>query len=165
MEITRRKFITVCSLGAAAVSLAPLMQACSKASRLNTDQFLKLSAILTGFKEKELDLKLAELYMNSLNDFPPSNATLGDIYKTTGLNDGEKPTPPFIEGTLFTDPEEKILADTLIHYWYTGTYKIASGVKTASYQNQLAWKSTGYLIPNAQCRGSFGFWADKPNIA
>ncbi|HAX48540.1 MAG TPA: sugar dehydrogenase complex small subunit [Ignavibacteria bacterium] len=165
MELTRRKFITICSLGAAALTLAPVMQACTKTSELNPDQFLKLSAILTGFKEKELDVKLAETYMNSLNDFPPSKAGLGDIYKTIGLGDGEKPTPPFIEGTLFTDPEEKILADTLIQYWYTGTYKDASGMKSASYQNQLAWKSTGYLIPNAQCRGTFGFWADKPNIA
>lgn len=165
-SFTRRKFITVCSLGAAALSLSPIISACSKkGSSFAVNEFLKLSAVLTGFKESELDHGLAQIYLNSINSLPPSKAGLDELYNSLALNDGQSPGYSFVEAKVFGSNEEKILADTIITYWYTGTYNSPEGMKTASYQNQLAWRATGYLIPNAQCRGTFGLWQNKPTMS
>lgn len=164
-KISRRKFITVCAMGTAAAAVYSVFPACSKSGGISQDEFIKLSSVLTGFKPDELDKTLAAEYYKSLTQFPPSKASLGDIYKTIGLGDGENPGKTFIEGTIFTNNEEKIFANTIIKYWYTGTYKTAQGMKVSNYQQAYAWKATGYLIPNAQCRGTFGFWQNKPNIS
>lgn len=166
-KFNRREFITVCSLGAAAVAAYTILPGCTKSltSSLSIDEFIKLSSVLTGFKESELDKTLAAAYLKSVNEFPPSKSSLNSLYKSLALGDGEKPGKDFTETSVFKNNEEKILADALITYWYTGIYKTSEGFKVASYENQLAWKSTGYLIPNAQCRGTFGFWQSKPTLS
>lgn len=164
-KFSRRKFITTCSLGIGALTVYSILPGCSKPTPVSPEDFIKLSSLLTGFKPEELDKTLAETYRKSLTDFPPSKASLKELYQTLGVGDGEKAGNKFVEGTVFTDNEQKILADTIINYWYTGTYKDSGGMKVSNYQQQLAWKSTGYLIPNAQCRGTFGFWQSKPVIS
>ena len=123
-----------------------------------------LSSILTGFKESELDKLLADTYLKSLTEYPPSKASLAEIYSDLNIGVNKIPDSKHIEQTVLKDPQTKLLADTVINYWMTGTYRSKDGMKVSDYESMYAFKATGYLIPNAQCRGNFGFWENKPVI-
>lgn len=158
--ITRRQFITYCGMSAAAVaaysSLPGIFTGCST-SGFSMDKFMQLSAFLTGFDENSgvFQEKLATIYLESLEKFPPSKTTLPELYETLGVGTTGK-----INAEL-TDDQEK-LADAVISCWYTGNYTTSEGLKSATYEDMLAWKSTGYVTPNAQCHGTMGFWAAAP---
>lgn len=164
-KISRRDFITSGSMiviGAIAIQQLP---GCSKKPNLEIDEFKKLSSVLTGFKIEELDNSLASTYLKSINDFPPNSISLNQLYEDLNLNSGNLPDQNTIEKIIFGNPEKKVLADTILYYWMSGVYKTKDGLKVSDYQQMYAFKATGYLIPNAQCRGEFGFWADKPVLS
>lgn len=164
-KIDRRKFISYCSLAATAALIYPLTPGCSKKSSLDPDEFIKLSSALTGFKESELDRTLAIAYMKSISEFPPSDASLPELYADLNIESNKTADSNSIEKTILNAPKKKLLADTIINYWMSATYKIKDGMKVSNYQEMYAFKATGYLIPNAQCRGDFGFWQNKPIIS
>jgi hypothetical protein len=157
---TRRQFIKYCGMGAAAVAvyttLPSIFTGCS-ASSFSQEKFIQLSALLTGFDENSgvLNPQYAQLYMESLENFPPSSVTLQQLYDKLGVGTAG---PVNVE---LTDDEEKA-AQAVILCWYTGNYQTADGVKSATYEDMLAWKATDYVTPNAQCHGTMGFWADAP---
>ncbi|MEZ4692026.1 MAG: sugar dehydrogenase complex small subunit [Ignavibacteria bacterium] len=165
-KYSRRDFILTSSLAFLAAGISPVFYSCARKKNLELDEFIRLSSVLTGFKESELDSKLAIVYAISLQDYPPSKATLPQVYKDLKINadPGINPDPEIIEKTLFSNQDNKILSDTLINYWMSGVYKAKDGIKVSNYQEMYAFKATGYLIPNAQCRGKFGFWAEKPVV-
>ncbi len=164
VRINRRKFISYCSFAAASAVFFPVIQGCSGKQNIDLNEFIKLSSILTGFKESELDKSLADTYLKSLMEYPPSKASLGEIYSVLNIESNKIPNSRSIEQTVLNDPQKKLLADTLINYWMTGTYKSKEGMKVSNYESMYAFKATGYLIPNAQCRGNFGFWENKPVV-
>ena len=157
--ITRRKFITYCGMSAAAIAayttLPGIFTGCST-SGFGIDKFMKMSALLTGFdKDSGLDEKLGNIYLESLEQYPPSKTTLSELYETLGVDSNTSET------VELTDDQEK-LAAAVITCWYTGNYTTADGLKSATYEDMLAWKATEYVTPNAQCHGVMGFWADAP---
>lgn len=157
---SRRQFIKYCGISAAAVAvystLPSIFTGCSTDS-FSQEKFIQLSAFLTGFDENSgvLDPKYAQLYQESLKAFPPSKTTLQELYDKLGVG---TTGPVNVE---LSDDEEK-LAQGVILCWYTGNYQTSDGVKSATYEDMLAWNATGYVTPNAQCRGTMGFWADAP---
>jgi len=163
-RINRRKFIFYCSATAATAFLYPAVHGCSGKQNIDLNEFIKLSSILTGFNESELDKLLADTYLKSLMEYPPSKASLADIYSDLNIEPNKVPDSKNIEQTVLNDPQKKLLADTVINYWMTGTYRSKDGMKVSNYESMYAFKATGYLIPNAQCRGNFGFWENKPVI-
>ncbi|MBP9192218.1 MAG: hypothetical protein KBF96_06685 [Ignavibacteria bacterium] len=165
-KYSRRDFIYTGSLLLIAAGLSPAIYSCTKKKHLELDEFIRLSSVLTGFNESELDNKMAVIYAISLQDFPPSEATLPQLYKDLKISPepGKIPDQEFIEKTLFSNQDNKMLSDTIIKYWMSGVYMTKNGLKVSDYQEMYAYKSTGYLIPNAQCRGDFGFWAEKPVV-
>ncbi len=163
-RIKRREFITYCSGAAAAAFIYPVLPGCSGKNTLELNEFIKLSSVLTGFSEIELDRNLASAYLNSLQEFPPSDSNLAELYSDLDLKTNKSPQNSSIENIIFNDPKKKLLANTIINYWFSGTYKSKDGMKVSNYQQMYAWKATGYLIPNAQCRGDFGFWQNKPVV-
>ena len=157
--ITRRKFITYCGMSAAAIAayttLPGIFTGCST-SGFGIDKFMKMSALLTGFdKDAGLDEKLGNIYLESPEQYPPSKTTLSELYETLGVDSGSEVT------VELSDDQEK-LAAAVITCWYTGNYTTADGLKSATYEDMLAWKATDYVTPNAQCHGTMGFWADAP---
>lgn len=157
---TRRQFIKYCGMGAAAAAvyttLPSIFTGCSTSS-FSQEKFLQLSALLTGFDENSgvLNPQYAQLYQESLEKFPPSPVTLQQLYDKLGAGNTD---PVNIE---LSDDEEKT-AQAVILCWYTGNYQTADGMKSATYEDMLAWNATGYVTPNAQCHGTMGFWADAP---
>ena len=163
--LSRRDFIRFCSVAAVGASIIPLIEGCTEKNiEFGNTEFMKLSSVLTGFSETELDKTLAAAYQTSLTDFPPAKTTLKELYISLNINSNKIPSDEEIENVITKNPEYKKLADTLITYWMSGIYKTKDGMKVSDYEKMYAWKSTGYLIPNAQCRGDFGFWQNKPVV-
>ena len=157
---SRRQFIKYCGMSAAAVAVYSTIPAvftgCST-DAFSTEKFTELSAFLTGFDQNSgvLQPDLAKIYQESLEKFPPAKTTLPELYETLGVGTTGK------VNVQLTD-DQAALADAVINCWYTGNYKTADGIKSATYEDMLAWKATGYVTPNAQCRGTMGFWATVP---
>ncbi|MFZ1320053.1 MAG: sugar dehydrogenase complex small subunit [Ignavibacteria bacterium] len=163
--INRRDFIRLCSVAAVGAAVLPIIEGCTeKKVEFGDAEFMKLSSILTGFSDSELDKTLAVTYHTSLKNFPPSKKSLQELYKALKIDSDNIPSDEEIENVITKNPEYKKLADTLITYWMSGIYKTKDGMKVSDYEKMYAWKSTGYLIPNAQCRGDFGFWQNKPSV-
>lgn len=160
---SRRKFIKYCGMGAAAVAVYSTIPAiftgCSTPS-FSTEKFTELSAFLTGFDQNSgvLQPNLAKFYQESLEKFPPAKTTLPELHEVLGVGTTGK------VNVVLTEDQET-LAEAVINCWYTGNYKTADGMKSATYEDMLAWKATGYVTPNAQCRGTMGFWATAPEGA
>ncbi|MCB0724442.1 MAG: twin-arginine translocation signal domain-containing protein [Ignavibacteriae bacterium] len=158
--ITRRKFIAYCGMSAAALAayttLPSIFTGCS--SGFSQDKFIQLSAFLTGFDQASgvFDEKYAEIYLKSLEKYPPSKTTMQELFDTLGVD-----TVGNVNVQL-TDDQQK-LANEIITCWYTGNYTADNDeLKSATYEDMLAWKATGYVTPNAQCHGVTGFWATAP---
>jgi len=162
-KIGRRQFIVICS-AAAAVSMLPLLPGCSKRSDLELAEFKKLSAVLTGFQVTDMDNDLAAIYYKSILEFPPVDVNPSELFADLELDTVVTPAPNIIEQKIYSNPKKTLLANTIITYWLSGSFKSKDGIKVSDYQLMYAWKATGYLIPNAQCRGDFGFWSNKPHV-
>lgn len=161
-HFTRRKFIKVTAAGfvttALSVSLPVSFMSCKKEAEFDFEKFLEISSILTGYEIEELNQQNGELYYQSLLEFPVSNISLSELYEVI-----VKSKDNLEYSQISKNADYKKLSDLIITYWYTASYKTADGKKMSDYEDQLAWKSTGYVTPNAQCHGDMGFWADKPN--
>lgn len=159
---TRRKFIKVTAAGvittAVSISLPVSFISCGKDSEFDLDKFLEISSILTGFDEADLNRTNGKMYFESLIEFPVSNISLNELYEVIIKNKDN-----LEESQITKNPDYKKLTELIITYWYTASYKSADGKKMSDYEDMLAWKSTGYVTPNAQCHGDMGFWANKPN--
>lgn len=62
---------------------------------------------------------------------------------------------------IFDEEQTRSLADTIIEYWYTGTYSEDDQSVVVTYVDALAWKTLHFTKPRSIC-GSPGFWAEKP---
>lgn len=159
---SRRKFIKVSAAGfvttAISLSMPVSFISCGKDSEFDFEKFLEISSILTGFEEGDLDRTNGEMYYKSIVEFPVSNISMSELYEEIIKNKDN------LENSQIAINEDyKKLANLIITYWYTASYKSADGKKISDYEDMLAWKSTGYVTPNAQCHGDMGFWANKPN--
>ncbi|MFW5941883.1 MAG: sugar dehydrogenase complex small subunit [Chloroflexota bacterium] len=130
--------------------------------QLGLDQFLALSAVLTGVAN--LDPTVGRVYLNALRagDF---QLTPADLYQQAGFGPDTTPTLDQVEEAgLFADEDATSLADTIIRYWYTGVYDTPEGEQAvATFVDALAWKALPWTKPNSIC-ASPGFWEQRPNF-
>ncbi|HSM57781.1 MAG TPA: sugar dehydrogenase complex small subunit [Candidatus Sulfomarinibacteraceae bacterium] len=130
--------------------------------QLGLDQFLALSAVLTGVAN--LDPTLGRVYLNALRagDFELAPA---DLYRRAGFSPDAAPSLDDVENSgIFDDEATGALADTIIRYWYTGVYDTPDGEPAvATFVDALAWKALPWTKPNSICAQP-GFWEKRPNL-
>ena len=134
------------------------------ADGFSLEQFLVLSAVLTGVEE--LSPELGRVYMQSLQASDEFDVTLDELYRQAGF---VEETPPssieaLQENGLFESEATSSLSDKIIEYWYTGVYTTPEGESmVATYVDALAWKALNFTKPNSIC-GSPGFWEERPGV-
>ncbi len=125
------------------------------------EPFMALSSLLTGFED--LDPRLGQVYLRSLQADAGSAAGLEQLYEQAGLQ-GEQAPENFeaLEASgIFDQAGTRDLADQIITLWYTGVYSEGEEQVVATFVDSLAWKSLTFTKPLTIC-GSFGFWAQRP---
>jgi hypothetical protein len=126
------------------------------------EQFLALSALLTGFDD--LSPEVARVYLASLTRSEEFAISPAELYQQAGLGGANPPTSldELAAKGLWDDPEAQPLADKIIEMWYTGVYTNENGEQqVATYADNLTWRSLTYTKPLTIC-GSPGFWAQSP---
>ena len=132
----RRRLLA--ALGSASPFLL-LRHSAAAASPASLDEFLSLSARLTG--RSRLDPKIARLYLSALNATPEKRGPLADLARGRSSH-----------------PE---LEREIILSWYTGFYKAGGQIRLATHTGALLWKALGTPAPGT-CGGPMGFWAQPP---
>ncbi|MES2655840.1 MAG: sugar dehydrogenase complex small subunit [Bacteroidota bacterium] len=139
---------------------------------MNTiENFINLSAVLTGYKAIELKPKndtqqVAQKYFDTLTKNTPVDV-LNDLYNTF-LNIKGDITDGVLEQIL-QDATLGQLARNIIQMWYTGIwYGLYPGqmdyvISSTAYTNGLVWKEMG-AHPMGFSEGNFGYWADAPQM-
>jgi len=121
------------------------------------DEFLRLSAILTGVQD--LNPVLGQVYLNSLQS---AGVNLEPLYAGAEIQSATPQTlPALTEGGFFNQEETGSTADRIITMWYTGIYEQDGESRVATFVDALMWKAIAYTKPLTIC-SSFGFWADEP---
>ena len=134
------------------------------ASSLDLAQFMKISRVLTGFKDLDDDAT-GETYLSALNARPEHVAALHSLWRRGGFGTDPSVTIGDLEASgLFADKVMREIADTVIEYWYSGTYVAADGKqRVATYIDALAWRTLGYRVEGpSTCSGDFGSWKEPP---
>jgi hypothetical protein len=139
------------------------------AGELPLEQFLALSAVLTGFDQ--LDPALGAHYLQSLQESGQFEAPVAEtviaIYNQAGFGTDTPPTSveALEDAGLFASASTRKLLDTMIEYWYTGIYTTPTGEPAvATYVDALMWQALPFTKPLTIC-GSPNFWSDPPERA
>jgi hypothetical protein len=135
------------------------------------DNFINLSAVLTGYDALELKpnndtQKVAQTYFDTLNNNAPADV-LEAMYTTfLGI------TGDIEQGVLeqiLQNPTFGQLARNIIQMWYTGLwYGLYPGesdyvISATAYTDGLVWKAMG-AHPMGFSEENFGYWADPPQM-
>jgi hypothetical protein len=163
---SRRRFLAVGIAATALVSLA----GCEAGNPNDLDEFLDLSALLTGFEKADLDPRLARIYLDTIHAMVAASpdSALEKLYRKAGFRTGQKPrTYDEMEAKgAFDDATANAVAEEIMLCWYSGT--IPSGgalkIRVATYDTALAWKSITWTTPNMECRGALGAWSEPPRV-
>lgn len=128
------------------------------------NRFLALSAALTGVSP--LNPVLGRVYWQSLqNDAELTmtpEALIEQVQAETAVST-ELTLANLEAAGVFAQDEAQKLADKIIEYWYTGTYKDEQGeTAVATFVDALAWNVLTYTKPQTIC-GSPYFWANHPS--
>jgi hypothetical protein len=123
----RRRFL------AAAALVAPLAQARLAAQAPTLDEFLALSARLTG--HTDLDRDAATTLLNALLERPDGAAALA------------RP--------------DAALEREIITAWYTGVCTVRGERRLVTHAGALQWRALGMPAPGG-CTGTFGAWSKPP---
>jgi hypothetical protein len=123
----------------AVLAFAALFAACGGLFSISVDDFLTLSQRLTG--RQGLDRQLAATYLNALVATPANQRMLADFMGFGGMS-----------------PEHTALENTIIEWWYTGTYVTGGETKLATHSGALMWSAIGTPAAGT-CGGVFGAWA------
>jgi hypothetical protein len=132
---------------------------------LALEQFLALSAVLTGFSN--LNPEAGQVYLESLQANPELAMTPTELYEQAGFTGDTTPTLETLNETgIFEDEPSRQLADKIIEYWYTGVYDQAGGEQAvATFVDSLAWQALTFTKPLTLCGPEPGFWAERPQAA
>ena len=145
---------------AALPSPVPATLPAAPSDDLPIDQFLALSAVLTGVPTLNPDL--GRIYLQSLQASPDFTVTVTELYEQAGFRtDAPPPTIATLESAgLFAQEATRTLADRIIDLWYTGVYTNTEGEETvATYVDALAWQTLAFTKPTTIC-GYPGFWSE-----
>jgi hypothetical protein len=132
------------------------------ATELSLEEFLALSAVLTGFEN--LDPVLGSVYLQSLQTSEQFAITVAEVYEQAGLRTDAPPTSvEELEAIgVFEQEETRKLLDKIIEYWYTGIYETVEGEQAvATYVDALMWRAMLFTKPLTIC-GAPAFWAEPP---
>jgi hypothetical protein len=121
--------------------------------------------VLTGVPANQLDQKLAQTYLNSLQAQTRLVVSPTALYQQAGFASTSPPTSldAITSGPLFQQADVRATVDRIIQYWFTGIYDDPSGQKVATYTDALAWQTLRYGEAPTQCHGAPGAWADAPS--
>ncbi|MEQ1953720.1 sugar dehydrogenase complex small subunit [Mesorhizobium yinganensis] len=139
-NITRREaFLGGASLAALAAGLPRWAFA---EDVVTAEQFLALSARLTGTDAGDLDTTMA--------------AKLLQAMLATGRGPGLT--------LLATDTQVDTgsVANDVVSAWYSGVVDTGKGLAVAGFTDALMWNALDFTKPFAFCGGETGYWADPP---
>lgn len=171
MSVTRRGFMAAGALllawgcGApggpgtpvATGSSAPASPDASPQAAAPVDDFLALSALLTGVPAASLDPALGRAIQEGFSK--PRPFTIPDLLKRAGFEGGRGPATLADLGPVFEEEDSRRLADEVTVAWYTGVVPGEGGPKVAGYVTTLQWKALGYGGAPSVCHGG---WWDAP---
>jgi len=127
MQFGRRAFIAALGL------VTPWFRAAPHEQSFSLDNFLALSARLTGYTD--LDRRIGGILLNNLLAAPDTAARLGR-------------------------PDAALERDIIVA-WYTGVQKVRGEARLVTHAGVLQWRALGMPAPGL-CAGRFGTWA-KPH--
>jgi hypothetical protein len=146
-----------------AVTAAEATPATGEAGSLSLEQFLALSAVLTGFNQ--LNPELGQVYLASLQTHPELELTPRDLYEQIEFDLESPPTLEAITETgVFEDEQLRPVADKILEYWYTGIYERDGEQVVATTVDSLTWKAMTFTPPLTICGPGPGFWAEEPDV-
>jgi len=131
----------------------------SQEGEFGLDQFMVLSAVLTGFTD--LNPVLGRVYLQSLQN-AETEASLAELYKQAGFQGIT--LPQGLDQAIFDQEGARTLADKIIEYWYTGAYEQDGEQVVATTTEALAWQALNFTKPLTICGPYSGFWAERPEI-
>ena len=134
-SLSRRAFLAIAAL------VVPARRLFARAVTL--EEFLEVSERL--LERKNLDREVAQVYLTAINADPDNAVTLAYVVQSNG-----NPTP-----------EQKVLAATIIEWWYTGVYTIGTEQRVATHTGALVWNTLNMPAPGT-CAGAFGAWSQPP---
>ncbi len=138
MPPINRRDLLVVTAGAAALAVAPPLRA---EAGFDVDQFLSLSARLTGVSLADLDASAASSILAGF-------LSLGRGGELSPLAAGPDATAP--------------LANDIVAAWYSGTYDTSAGLASFGLTHALLWNALDYTKPPGLCGGRTGYWAAPP---
>ena len=142
-SLTRRAWLVSAILFAPLVRRRLVAAPGSPAAPVSLDDFIELSQRLLG--RSKLDREIAQIYLDAVR----TNAD--DAIQLEYL----------VESNANPTPEMKVLAATIIEWWYTGVYSIKGTPHLATHTGALMWSALGMTAPGT-CRGRFGEWSNPP---
>jgi hypothetical protein len=141
--LTRRAFLAMVALFAPAARLRGVAAPPLAVAPVSLDDFIELSQRLLG--RSKLDREIAQIYLDAVR----SNAD--DAIQLEYL----------VESNANPTPEMKVLAATIIEWWYTGVYTVNGTPRLATHTGALMWSALGMTAPGT-CAGRFGAWSNPP---
>jgi hypothetical protein len=127
MQLGRRAFIAVLGV------VTPWFRAAPRAQSFSLENFLALSARLTGYSD--LDRTIGGVLLNNLLAAPGMAARLAR-------------------------PDAALERDIIVA-WYTGVQQVRGEARLVTHAGALQWRALGMPAPGL-CAGPFGAWA-KPH--
>jgi hypothetical protein len=140
-SMTRRALM----LGSAGMSLAlaaGLTRPAQARETVTLDEFLKVSARLTGMSVSDLDAEAAPKILQGLTSI------------------GRGPGLVLLSG----DPNVSAgtVAEDIVAAWYSGVCDTDRGPVLATFTGALVWNALDYTKPLGSCGGETGYWAEAP---
>ena len=135
-RLSRRDFLAV------AIVCAGVRPIAARAP-VSLDEFMALSERLLA--RTKLDRDVAQIYLDVLNADADNAPTLAYL----------------VEANNNPTPEMKMLAATIVEWWYTGIYTVAGKPRLATHTGALMWSAMGMPAPGT-CAGPFGAWSRAP---
>lgn len=129
---------------------------------LALEEFLALSAVLTGFTE--LDPVVGRVYLQSLQQSAEFDLSLPELYEAAGFRSAAPPNnvTSLEDNDFFAAEANRALADAIIEQWYTGVYQQDGEAVVATFVDSLTWKAINFTKPLTICDPP-GRWAERPD--
>lgn len=143
-DIGRRQFLAIAGIAPIA-GAAPIAQRRRDARQVGLDEFLALSARLTG--RSGLDRDTARVYLDALVATPEKRDALRRL--VSGLPAGALP------------PALRAVEREIVTAWYTGVHEAGGQRRVATHSGALMWAVLGRPAPGT-CAGPTGAWTQPP---
>jgi hypothetical protein len=133
------------------------------------DQFVAVSAVLTGVARERLDREAGRRYLAAMHPPPAGGLPVEQVAQSglVGASTARAGADAFRSKGFLDLPAAKITADKIAEYWYRGQVPQAANTRetpaVVTYRSALGWAALTFADAPATCGGAFGFWSNKPN--